>query len=313
MDVAYSIPERLLRQSLSCGAMGSAMYETMLRSAAAQYERSASELAAHLPSTGGDGDADAAWRVSVAIIEREYERVAKLIERTPQTNEVARSMPLSAACLAAAARAQVPLRLFEVGSSAGLNLRLDRYHYRGMNCSWGDPSSRLQLQNRQKSGSPAHLGATAQIIERRGCDLHPLDAGNDADQRELLSFVWPDQLERFGRLRAALTIAREMPVKIEAADGIEWIGGIAPQIGALTVIMHSVITEHMSSDACNELQSTIAALGARATATAPVAWIRMEPGERRYDTRLTSWPGGEECAIARSDGHAQDIAWMAAP
>lgn len=325
--------------------MGSALYGAMLQAAARDYDRggavcglldehahrsrlalrlfgalhllaldgSAPELAAHFPSTGGDADADAAWRAAVRLIERDRARIVALMERTPQTNEAARSMPLLAAFLTAAARAQLPLRIFEIGASAGLNLRWDRYCYHGSNWSWGDPSSQLHLRNRCKSGAPEHPDAAVRVVERRGCDLHPLDVRDAADRRELLSFVWPDQLERFERLGAALSIAQTVPVPIDAADGIEWIGGIAPQHGALTVAMHSVITEHMPNDARERLRAAIAALGLRASADAPVAWIRMEPAERGYETRLTLWPGGEDILIARSDGHAQDIEWAPVP
>ncbi|MGZ3553000.1 MAG: DUF2332 domain-containing protein [Vulcanimicrobiaceae bacterium] len=344
MELTHSVYERLLLHARTCSMMGSPLYGSMMEAAAREYERggalrelldehanrsriglrlfgalhlraidgSAPALAAHLPSTGGDGDAVAAWHAALQFVEGERERVATLMERTPQTNEVARSMPLLSAFLAAAARAQLPMRIFEIGASAGLNLRWDRYCYSGSNWSWGDPSSRLHLQNRERSGAPEHLDAAVPIVERRGCDLHPLDPGDPADARELLSFVWPDQLERFRRLDAALAIARDLPVAIDAADGIEWIGRIAPQPDTLTVVMHSVITEHMPHDAREGLRAAIAALGNRAASNAPVAWVRMEQeAGGRYQTRVKLWPYDDDLSIASSDGHAQDIEWVA--
>src|SRR5215216_3801801 len=50
----------------------------------------APELAAHYPSTGGDGDAEAAWKALLALIE---EREIKL-DRAVQTNEVGRTAAL---------------------------------------------------------------------------------------------------------------------------------------------------------------------------------------------------------------------------
>jgi hypothetical protein len=321
--------------------MGSALYGAMLHSAALDYERGGPvrdvlasagdrsriglrlmgalhylaledrlpELAAHLPSTGGDGDAAAAWEAARAAVRDDPSRIAAMLDRTPQTNEVARSMPLTAAFLHVAAETRMPLRIFEIGASAGLNLLWDRYGYRGSTWHWGDASSALQLHNRERSGMPRHLDAAVTVNERRGCDLHPLDPRDAAHRRELLSFVWPDQLERFERLAAALRVAQSFTVPIDAAEGAAWIAAVAPVAGSATIAMHSVITEHMTHAQRDALREAIGALGERATGDAPVAWVRMESAESGYETRATIWPGGGEAHVATSDGHAQDIVW----
>ena len=52
-------------------------------------------------------------------------------------------MPLLAAFAWLSARFEMPFRLREVGASAGLNLRFDRYRYDGGNWQWGDARSSL--------------------------------------------------------------------------------------------------------------------------------------------------------------------------
>lgn len=268
-------------------------------------------LAKHLPTCGGDNDGDAAWAAARDVISRRPADLTRLLERTPQTNEPARSMPLLGAALTLSACYRQPIRLFEIGASAGLNLRFDRFAYEGAAWAWGGRSA-LTLRNReaQTSGRPHHLDAELHVAERRGCDLHPLNVEREGDRLELRSFIWPDQVERIDRLDAAMSVASEVPAQLDCADALVWLGRIDPIDETTTVIFHSVFFEHLMPDVRDAIVSRIRELGARATATAPVAWIRMEAGDRAYETTLTMWPANIETAIARSDGHAQRIEWI---
>lgn len=343
MDTARVIPADLARLGEACAKMGSPFFGTLLERAAACYETDATlhalldrhadrsriglrlggaahyralrglapQIAAHYPSTGGDGDVEAAWQAIIADIHAHVREYDSLFERQVQTNEVARALPVLGAMLTLAHGARVPLRIFEIGSSAGLVLNFDRYRYTGDGWTWGDSASPVKLQNRTASGAPLYLQAPLRVLERRGCDLHPLDASSDEDAYTLLGFIWPDQRERFERLRAAIQVARAHPPQIESGDGIAWARSAAlPQDGCATVVMHTVITEHMTADVRASLREAIDSLAARATSAAPFAWIRMEPGERDYDTLLTQWPGESETLVARSDGHAQNLRWF---
>ncbi|HKU66794.1 MAG TPA: DUF2332 domain-containing protein [Candidatus Baltobacteraceae bacterium] len=272
----------------------------------------APQIAAHYPSTGGDGDVESAWRAVLADIHAHVRAYDELFERPVQTNEVARALPVLGAMLALVFATQLPLRVFEIGSSAGLILNFDRYRYAGEGWTWGDPASPVLLRNRTAWGAPAYPDAPLRVIERRGCDLHPLHASDDDDTDTLLCFVWPDQRERFERLRAAIEVARAHPPDIASGDGIAWARSTAlPQERAATVVMHTVITEHMTAGVRASLRDAIDALAAQATPSAPFAWIRMEPGESGYDTLLTQWPAEVQTVIARSDGHAQNLRWAA--
>lgn len=272
----------------------------------------APHIAAHYPSTGGDGDVDAAWQAVAGDIHAHVAEYDSLFERHVQTNEVARALPVLGAMLTLAHDVQLPLRVFEIGSSAGLLLNFDRYRYSGESWTWGDADSPVQLRNRTMSGAPQHIDTDLRVIERSGCDLHPLDAADDGDADTLLGFVWPDQRERFERLRAAIDVARRHPLDITRGDGITWARSAAlPAHGAATVVLHTVITEHMTAGERASLRDAIDELAAHATESSPLAWIRMEPGEHGYETLLTRWPGELETPIARSDGHAQSIEWIA--
>jgi len=339
------VPDRLMLMAHSCAEMGSPLYGALLARAVQEYRAggpvkrvldvdpdrpriglrlmaalqylalSGDEgLAAHYPSTGGDGDAAALWSVATDRFVRDAETIEALMDRTVQTNEPARAMPLMAGYCWLAARFDLPLRIFEIGASAGINLRWDAFAYDGGSWTYGGPSA-LVLRNAIASGTPAHLNAHPVVEERRGCDLHPLDATSSVDRMELLSFVWSDQAERVDRLRAALTVAAGLPVEVDRADMLDWIPQRAvPRDGALTVVVESVLTEHLTPEMRRALTDAIHAQAARATVAAPFAWLRMEPKDGAYATEIHTWPDHrpDGVRIATSDGHAQNLVWSGA-
>lgn len=267
-------------------------------------------LAAAFPSCGGDGDAERAWSAAARAIEAHFERVGRLFDAVPQTNEPARSMPLLAALLHVVAHCAKPVRLYEIGASAALNSRLDAFSYEGDGWRWGDPSSPLLLRNRTRANAPRNLDAFLAIEERRACDLHPLDLERPKDVRFLQSYVWADQLERFDRLRDAIAAARRIPMAIDRADAREWLASeVALRDGYLTVVMQSALFEHLPQDVRTTIVDRIQRLGFAATHAGPFAWVRMEAAASAYETRATIWPDGDDALLATSDGHAQGIAW----
>lgn len=334
---------RLLHTSTTCAAMGAPFYAALLEYAAGDLQSNepvrgllerhqtrsglglrflaaahfralcakAERIARHFPSTGGDGNARAAWDAICDDVRAASGHYDELLAEGLQTNEPARAMPLLAALLWVAHRAPaLPIRLFELGASAGLLLRLDRYRYEGAGWSWGEERSPLHLHNRSQGETiPRHLDAPLRIVQRSGCDLNPLDASDPVVVRRLLSFIWADQHERFTRLQAALEIAAGLRVAIDRADALEWLAGIVPQDGTTSVIMHSVVMEHLQPAQRTAWTGAIAQMGARARRDAPVAWVRFEQEAEGYAARATFWPAGEECVIARSDGHAQGLRW----
>lgn len=324
MHSTRGVCEDLASQADVCTRMGSAFFGALLERAAGAYENDAAlrDLldrhahrsriggAAHYPSTGGDCAVDAAWRAVLADVHANVRTYDELLERPVQTNEVARSMPVLGAMLALAHATHLPLRIFEIGSSAGLLLNFDRYYYSGEGWTWGDARSGAHLRNSVDSGAPAHLDAPLEVLERHGCDLNPLDPSTANGACTLLGFIWPDQTERFNRLHAALEIARAHPVEVVRADGITWSRTAAsPRDGSAAVLLHAVVTEHLTPSQRESLRETITDLAARAKRARPFAWVRMEAARQGYHTTLTHWPAGEETVIAASDGHAQHLRW----
>ncbi|HET7408439.1 MAG TPA: DUF2332 domain-containing protein, partial [Mycobacteriales bacterium] len=108
----------------------------------------APDLARYYPSASGTVPVDAdAWPALAAVLEDHRATVRDWLLRPPQTNEVGRGAALIGGLLHAVTEAELPVRLVEIGTSAGLNLRADRFHITGAVASYGDLDS------------PVHLGA----------------------------------------------------------------------------------------------------------------------------------------------------------
>jgi hypothetical protein len=273
------------------------------------------ELRAHFPSTGGDGDVAATWSVVEGLLREPPAPLRDAMQRGVQTNEVGRAAPLASGMAVVAAATGRPLRLLEIGSSAGLNLRLDRFYFEAGGAHWGDPGSAVRFVDDWDGGVPPFAPRTT-IASRRGCDLAPIDVAQPGADVTLLSFVWPGQVERFERLASALAIARAMPVEIDTEPVDTWLPRAlaTPVPGVATVVFHSIVWQYFPDAVRTAVCDTLAAAGARASADAPLAWLRLEPadGMAHCELRCTTWPDREERLLATAGFHAGRVKWVAA-
>jgi len=248
-------------------------------------------------------DREAAWPAFRRAVIDDAEALRRLLDRPVQTNEVGRCAALLPGFLAVAGETGMPLRLLEVGASAGLNLRWDRYRYEAEGFSWGDPDSsvRLRFQIEGELLQPTEVT----VAERRGCDRSPIDPTREDGRLTLLSYLWPDQAHRVERVRAALDLAAEVPVAIDRAGGGEWVGTQLAERreGVATVVFHSIVMQYLGEEERGRFEERMREAGARADAAAPLAWLRMEPAGERAEVRLTLWSGGEDRVIARAGYH----------
>jgi hypothetical protein len=171
-------------------------------------------LARFYPSAGGGEPPTLAWPVAQATLCQRLEDVRDRLRRGLQTNEPGRSAVLYGALLWASERYRTPLRLLEIGASAGLNLLAERYCYVIGGQRLGAAGSPVCFEE-PWHGTPVPDPRAAQrrlgVIERRGCDPAPIDVRADGTRELLLSYVWPDERERLVRLEAALQLARAEP------------------------------------------------------------------------------------------------------
>jgi hypothetical protein len=264
-------------------------------------------LARFYPSVGGTANPDAAW----AVLREELERLGDslIVPQRLQTNEVARCCALLPGFLEISRSTGLPLRLLEIGSSAGLNLRWDFYRYETARGAWGPDQSPVVFENAFNGNGPL-LNTAVEVAERRGCDLNPIDPGTEDGRLTLLSFVWPDQTERSCQLANAIEVARLVPAELDRADAFEWLEAqlSRPRAGVAAVVFHSVVLLYFSRAERERMGQLLARAGERAAADSPVAWLAMEPGESEADVHLTIWPGGERRRIATAGYHGRNVA-----
>lgn len=251
----------------------------------------------------------AAWEALLDVLRRNGDELRSSLEQPVQTNEVGRCAGLLFGFAAVAAEAELPLRLLEVGASAGLNLRWDRYRYEADGFSWGPIDSPVKIEFELDGRPASFLPAELEIAERRGCDATPVDPATDEGRLTLLTYVWPDQVERIARMKAALKVAGEVPVALDREPAAAWASRMLakPTPGRATAIYHSIVSQYLSDEERASLFDTIQTAGEQASADAPLAWLRMEPVDDRAALDLTLWPGGENRRLARVGYHGTPV------
>lgn len=255
------------------------------------------------------GDGGVAWERFHDTLRRNATELRALLDLPVQTNEVRRCAALVFGFLAVSVETKLPLRLLEVGASAGLNLRWDRFRYESDGFSWGPASSPVRLEFELDGKPPPPLPHGVEIASRSGCDAAPIDPMTPEGQLTLLTYIWPDQHERIARMQAALDVAAEEPVSLDREAATAWAERMLaePAPGQATVLYHSIVSQYLSDAERAALFDLIRAAGERATAHAPLAWLRMEPADDRADVHLTLWPGGEDRHLARAGYHGSPV------
>jgi hypothetical protein len=324
-DAIETLAKRLMWQARGCEVLGSPFYARLLESATGDLEAGGPvrdvlrgfeaedrgsaialrllapvhrkvlagelpQLDRHYPSTGGDGDAAAAWPRFREFLEGNVAWMRKELGRPCQTNEVGRSAALLGGFLEVAHRARKPLRILEVGASAGLNLRWDRYYYESADGAWGDKTSPVHFT--RSFEVPPPLSRAAEVVERKGCDLNPIDPTSEEGALMLRSFVWADQLARLSQLDGAIEVAAQLPVEVERIGAAAFLERelATPNDDVATVVFHSVFMQYVSEPERERIAAAIQGAG--------VFYLRMEPAYPLFEVRLndellgTCWAHG---------------------
>lgn len=231
------------------------------------------------------------------LVEHEEDVAGFLRTHRLQTNEIGRCAAMLPGFLHAAGFGQ-PLRLLELGPSAGLNLRFDRYRYEyAGGPAWG-PTGGPLLTSRAEGRVPRSLAPpTVEVAERRGADLHPIEVTDDDAVRLLHSFVWADEIERHEHLDEAIRVARATPARLDQGDLVAWAREQAtPAQGTTTVLFHSQVRHLLDRDQSSQLQEVAETALRAATPAAPVVYVAFEAP---LGVTADHWP---ELLVGSADG-----------
>lgn len=237
------------------------------------------------------------------------------LDGPPQTNEAGRSASYAAALLWLAIRTGTSrFEGIEIGSSAGINLMMDRYHYDlgGVQVGPADAAMRIAPEWR---GSPPPAGKIA-FESLRGCDIAPVDLTDPAQLLRLKAYVWPEHHVRFARLEAAATEAtRAAPdlVQADAASFVEEALARPQTPGTMRVLMHSIVWQYLGAEGQARITAAMMAAADRATQERPLAWIALETNRETFAHELVvrHWPGdGAPVKLAHAHAHGAWVEWL---
>lgn len=278
-------------------------------------EGRAGELATFYPSVGGTWDLTGAWPAFEALLRDRREEVRAWLDRPPQTNEVGRAAALMGGLLRIGEHHRLPVRLLEIGSSGGLNLRADAFLYTGADgMRQGPEDSRLHLKGAWQ-GAPLTPWPDLAVVERVGSDPKPIDAGSAEGRLALTAYVWPDQAARLERLRDALAVAAELSAEVRRQDAVSFVEEIELAEGTTTVLWHSVMWQYLTWQEQEAVTARAAELGAAALDTSPFAHLFLEPARRTPGSEheflivLELWPNGDRRILGTSPGHGIPATW----
>ncbi len=233
----------------------------------------APQLAGFYPVLGGDLDPREAWPAVREVFLGHVDELRASLDQPPQTNEPARSVALLAGVSEAVRRTGLRrVRLLEPGASAGLGLLVDRYRFVGDGWEAGPTGAPLVVPG---CGATGFRPEAFDVVDRRGCDVSPVDATTEAGAAYLTSFVWPWQVDRHHRLAAALSVARRNPVEIDRDRASSWVADrLAEPVadGVLTVVWHSVTRLYWPPEETAAVHAAVESARTRM----PLAHVAME-------------------------------------
>lgn len=257
MDFVRSLPARVHQPNLLLAAM---------------HERVLQGLEPDLaPFYSGRKTGDAGHLFVNAVLGSRESLEPILATRFTQTNEIGR------VAIIAPALASIPTRnnltLIDVGTSAGLTLRLDDcFIDYGSYGSLGPRDSKVKVQAEVLSGNPPLRKV---LIGRRiGLDRNVLDTSNESDARWILALVWPDT-GRFERTRAAVELMARKPSELVKGDAMDSLPRLLSTIQGPVVITTTWVVAYMDSEYRTRLSAELMA----ASLERDIYWISAEaPG-----------------------------------
>jgi hypothetical protein len=222
------------------------------------------------------------WPPFRELLATRWDEVGELVRtRSIQTNEVGRTAGLVPALGVIAAELGEPLAVVEIGASAGLNLRFDRYAVDyGRSGRIGPAGAAVELACDVVGPLRPPLREAPPAPWRVGVDLTPVDVRDPEQCRWLEACVWPDTPGRLEQLRAALADARRDPPPVRRGDAVTELPGLLAEAppGTVPVVVSTWALAYLTPEARRSVYETVAAAGnVRDVALVTVEYPQVTP------------------------------------
>jgi hypothetical protein len=234
-------------------------------------------------------------------------------ESAPQTNEAGRSSSFVAALHWLAGRVIPNFELLEIGSSAGMNLLIDRWRYDLGGVISGPDDAPVTIRPEWRGPPPP--SAPFAIGSVRGCDLNPIDVRDDAAADRLRAYIWPEMPERFARMDAGIEMIRQHSVNLVKADAADWIEAqlsLPQEAGVTRTLMHSIVWQYLPDAVQARITAAMEQAAKSATEQRPLAWIALETNRAtmRHELHVRHWPrDGAAVQLAEAHAHGLWVEW----
>ncbi len=253
--------------------------------------------------------------IIAGVVARHEAALLPWLSGPPQTNEAGRSSNFIAAMLWLADQGlPSAFDCIEIGSSAGINLMLERYHYDLGGVHVGPrPGAMAFTPEWRGDPPPQHMIAFAGL---KGCDVAPVDLTDPAQALRLKAYIWPEHHIRFARIAAAIAAASDERPQLICANAADFVEAelARPQAGGTTrVLMHSIVWQYVPTDQQARITYAMEAAGARATPERPLAWIALEANRtaHHHELMVRYWPdGGAPTKLGHAHAHGAWIEWL---
>ncbi|MEP3226951.1 MAG: DUF2332 domain-containing protein [Parasphingorhabdus sp.] len=237
------------------------------------------------------------------------------LESPPQTNEAGRSSSYIAGLLWLTEQGLPPqYELLEIGSSAGLNLMIDRYAYDLGGVTFGPQKAPLSFSPDWQGPPPPNQFFAFQSL--RGCDIAPVDLTNPAQARRLTAYIWPEHTVRFERMKSAIEMVNSQSPHLEGASADDWMMAQLSQpqeAGVTRVLVHSIVWQYIPKAGRDRITRAMEEAGAKATRDRPLAWLSLEANRETYRHELIvrHWPEhGEPIKLGEAHAHGAWVKWL---
>jgi hypothetical protein len=251
-----------------------------------------------------------------AVVQDHAQALLPWLDGPPQTNEAGRSAGFAAAMLWLVEQG-LPARFepLEIGSSAGINLMMDRYRYDLAGVIVGADDPVMSFAPEWRGPAPPHRSFSLVVPE--GCDVAPLDLTDAEQALRLKAFIWPEHTVRFARLEAAIAAAKVQPPRLVKMRAAEFVTErlTRPQAeGTTRVLMHSIVWQYLPEAEKQQVTAAMEAAGAAATPERALAWIALEADRTAmgHALQVRYWPGdGEPKRLGAAHAHGAWLEWLA--
>jgi hypothetical protein len=187
------------------------------------------------------------------VLENQDDIVELANRRYTQTNECRRCVALLPGVMTSPFES---FHLVEIGTSAGINLALDRFKYDFDGTPWG-PDSPVHLSAEVRGDAPRlrPIG----IDRRIGIDLHLIDRTDPSDRQWLEALIWPEHEERRERLRRALDLTSDMEFELIEGSVLDVLGAVLGDLppGEPAVVVNSFVLIQLDPDQREQVEAIV--------------------------------------------------------